>query len=105
MATGSVQAGYLASQFLRSGTNIVAVAGVMAGEWGDLEGLASSPVHNPSTGDLIAETRMGLRDQVNEAVEAGAAAFPAWRETPPTERVRVMFRFRSLLEDNFEEIV
>src|SRR6266567_1163053 len=82
-----------------------AVPVFIAGEWRDLDGLATSPVHNPSTGDLIAETPMCLRDQVNEAVEAAAAAFPAWRETPPTERARVMFRFRSLLEDNFEEIV
>jgi malonate-semialdehyde dehydrogenase (acetylating)/methylmalonate-semialdehyde dehydrogenase len=42
---------------------------------------------------------------VNAAVEAAAAAFPGWWETPPTERARVMFRFKMLLEENFEDLV
>ena len=43
-------------------------------------------------------------DVVNEAVEAAAAAFPAWRETPPVERARVFFRYRQLIEENFDRI-
>jgi malonate-semialdehyde dehydrogenase (acetylating)/methylmalonate-semialdehyde dehydrogenase len=42
---------------------------------------------------------------VDEAVEAAAAAFPDWWETPPTERARALFRFKALLEENFEELV
>jgi malonate-semialdehyde dehydrogenase (acetylating)/methylmalonate-semialdehyde dehydrogenase len=42
---------------------------------------------------------------VDEAVEAAAAAFPAWWETPPVERARVLFHFRALLEQNFEELI
>src|SRR5205085_479066 len=38
-------------------------------------------------------------------VEAAAAAFPAWMETPPVERARILGRFRILMEDNFEDIV
>src|SRR5580692_7746247 len=41
----------------------------------------------------------------NAAVEAAAAAFPGWMETPPVERARVFFRFKMLLEENFEELV
>ena len=41
---------------------------------------------------------------VNEAVEAADAAFPAWWEMPPVERTRVLFRFKMLLEEKFEEI-
>ena len=37
-------------------------------------------------------------------VEAAAAALPAWSETPVVERARLMFRFRALLEQNFEEL-
>src|SRR5258706_12222908 len=77
----------------------------IGGEWREVDGVASSPVYNPSTGDLIAEAPLCLGDQVNEAVDAAADAFPAWWETPPTERARVMFRFRALLEDNFDELV
>ncbi|HWC64981.1 MAG TPA: CoA-acylating methylmalonate-semialdehyde dehydrogenase, partial [Thermoanaerobaculia bacterium] len=37
-------------------------------------------------------------------VHAAAAAYPAWSETPPATRARAMFRFRSLLEEHFEEL-
>src|SRR5438874_12034353 len=41
---------------------------------------------------------------VNDAVEAAEAAFPDWWETPPVERARVLFRFKMLLEENFETV-
>jgi malonate-semialdehyde dehydrogenase (acetylating)/methylmalonate-semialdehyde dehydrogenase len=41
---------------------------------------------------------------VNAAVEAAAAAFPAWRDTPPVERARVFFRYRQLIEENFDRL-
>src|SRR5207247_10986253 len=41
---------------------------------------------------------------VNEAVQAAAAAFPAWRDTPAIERARVFFRYRQLVEQNFDRI-
>ena len=41
---------------------------------------------------------------VNEAVEAAAAAFPAWRDTPAIERARLFFRYRQLIEENFDRI-
>src|SRR5947199_3006832 len=43
-------------------------------------------------------------DVVDEAVEAAAAAFPAWRDTPPVERARLFFRYRQLIEENFDRI-
>lgn len=77
----------------------------VGGEWQRLTNLSVSPVFNPSTGDVIAETPMCGAAQVNAAVEAAAAAFPGWWETPPFERARLLFRFKSLLEENFDELV
>ena len=77
----------------------------IGGEWQEISGVAVNPVHNPSTGEVIAETPMCTASHVNEAVEAAAAAFPAWWETPPTERARVFFRLKTLLEEHFEELV
>lgn len=74
----------------------------IGGEWLDQKGLASTPVHNPSTGEIIAECPAGGTAEVAAAVAAAAAAFPSWRETPPVERARVFFRYRQLVEDNFE---
>src|SRR5213595_423483 len=75
----------------------------IGGEW--LSGKnGSTPVFNPSTGDVIAECPAGGATEVNAAVEAAQAAFPAWRETPPVERARVFFRYRQLVEENFDRI-
>jgi len=74
------------------------------GEWRNISGLATSPVFNPSRGDTIAEVPMCGADVVNDAVEAAANAFPAWRDTPPVERARLFFRYRHLLEENFDRI-
>jgi malonate-semialdehyde dehydrogenase (acetylating)/methylmalonate-semialdehyde dehydrogenase len=65
----------------------------------------TSPVYNPSTGEVIAETPLCSAKHVNEAVEAAAAAFPAWWETPAVERARVFFKFKMLLDEHFEELV
>src|SRR5262245_13616895 len=76
----------------------------IGGAWQDAT-VAGSPVFNPSTGQVIAEAPMCGAREVDAAVQAAAAAFPAWWETPPTERARVLFRFKTLLEENFEDIV
>lgn len=78
---------------------------LIGGEWREVEGAPTTPVNNPSTGEVIAECPVGSAADVNAAVEAAHAAFPAWMETPPIERARILFKFRSLLEENFEEIV
>ena len=74
----------------------------IGGEWLSGKGLPTSPVYNPSTGDVIAECPLGGAAEIHAAVEAAAAAFPAWSETPPVERARVFFRYRQLMEENFD---
>src|SRR6476661_6900480 len=74
------------------------------GEWRNVNSVATSPVFNPSRGEVIAEVPMCGADIVNEAVESASAAFPAWRETPAVERARVFFRYRQLVEENFDRI-
>lgn len=74
------------------------------GEWRTLSGLPTTPVYNPSTGDVIAECPVGGMAEVEAAVQAAHAAFPAWSETPAVERARVFFRYRQLVEKNFDRI-
>ena len=74
----------------------------IGGEWRKLSNLPTTPVFNPSTGEVIAECPVGNAALVDEAVQAAAAAFPAWRDTPAIERARVFFRYRQLLEKNFD---
>ena len=76
----------------------------VGGEWRRPAGIPTTPIFNPSTGDVIAECPVGNAALVDEAVQAAEAAFPAWRDTPPVERARVFFRYRQLLEQNFDRI-
>lgn len=61
-------------------------------------------VYNPSTGQVSKQVALASKDTVEQAIAAAAAAFPAWRNTPPLKRARVMFRFKELLEQNAEKI-
>ncbi len=76
----------------------------IGGAWREIHKNGTSPVFNPSRGNIIAEVPMCGADVVNEAVEAAAAAFPAWRDTPAVERARLFFRYRQLIEENFDRI-
>lgn len=76
----------------------------IGGQWFVPETKTTSPVYNPSTGEVIAHTPMGEGDLVDQAVQAAQKAFPDWAETPPVERARVLFRYKMLLEDHFEEL-
>jgi len=76
----------------------------IGGQWREISTAATSPVYNPSRGEVISEVPMCGGDVVYEAVEAADAAFPPWRDTPPVERARLFFRYRQLVEENFERI-
>ncbi len=73
------------------------------GEWSDPK-LSTTDVFNPSTGEVIAHCPMSGAAEVDAAVAAASRAFPAWRDTPPVERARVFFRFRQLVEQNFDRL-
>ena len=60
---------------------------------------------DPSTGEVIALAPQCTTDEVNEAVAAAAAAFPAWADTTPSKRVQVLFRMKTLLDKNLDELV
>lgn len=61
-------------------------------------------VFNPSTGEAEKQVALASKATVEEAIAAAQAAFPAWRDTPPAKRARIMFRFKQLLEDHADEI-
>lgn len=61
-------------------------------------------VMNPATGEQTASAPIATPGEVEAAVNAARKAFPAWSETTPIKRARIMFRFRELLEANQEKI-
>ena len=63
-----------------------------------------APVYNPATGAQTKQVAMASKTTVEDAIAAAEAAFPAWRDTPPAKRARIMFRFKQLLEEHANEI-
>ncbi|MDP6968036.1 MAG: CoA-acylating methylmalonate-semialdehyde dehydrogenase, partial [Gammaproteobacteria bacterium] len=61
-------------------------------------------VFNPATGAVTKQVALASKATVEQAIAAADAAFPAWRNTPPMKRARVMFRFKQLLEENAQQI-
>jgi malonate-semialdehyde dehydrogenase (acetylating)/methylmalonate-semialdehyde dehydrogenase len=61
-------------------------------------------IYDPSTGETIAQTPCCTREEVEAAISAAKAAFPAWRDTPCPQRVQVLYRFRDLLARNMDEL-
>ena len=63
-----------------------------------------SDVFNPATGEVSGRVTLANAAETAAAIEAGAAAFPAWRDTPPLRRARVMFRFNELLNRHADDL-
>src|SRR5581483_12049965 len=61
-------------------------------------------VTNPATGQVTRTVPFANAADVDAAVRAAAAAFPAWRDTPPLRRARILTRFRELVEQHAKEI-
>ncbi len=57
-------------------------------------------VFNPATGAVTGRVNLANVQDVAQAVAAAQAAFPAWADTPPLRRARVMFKFLELLNQH-----
>ena len=74
------------------------------GEWRDSTTAKYMPVTNSSTGEVMAEAPCCTVEEVNSAVEAAAAAFRGWADTPVTQRAQLMFKFKAKLEEHLDEL-
>jgi malonate-semialdehyde dehydrogenase (acetylating)/methylmalonate-semialdehyde dehydrogenase len=61
-------------------------------------------VFNPATGEVSGRVVLASAAEVDAAVAAAKAAAPAWAETAPLKRARVMFKFKELLDRHHKEI-
>src|SRR5690606_26721328 len=64
------------------------------------DGARRTLVYDPARGAPTAEVVLGDAAVVDRAVAAAAKAFPAWSETTPLKRARVLFKLKELLEAN-----
>jgi malonate-semialdehyde dehydrogenase (acetylating)/methylmalonate-semialdehyde dehydrogenase len=63
----------------------------------------TADVFNPASGEITAKVALASVGEVDAAVQAAAAAWPAWATMPPLRRARVMFKFKELLERDRKE--
>lgn len=61
-------------------------------------------VFEPNSGRVQARVRLGARKEIDRAVEAAAAAQPAWAAVNPQRRARIMFRFKTLVEAEIDNL-
>ena len=61
-------------------------------------------IFNPATGEIRGQVALASSTTVEKAITAAEAAFPAWRDTTPSKRAQIMFRYKELLEKHAEEI-
>ena len=87
-----------------SATHVERLTNFINGRWAASETTEYLEVHNPARGMVIAQTPLSTARDVDAAVSAARSAFPGWSETPPVARARTLFRFKALLEDDFEEL-
>ncbi|QRX82980.1 CoA-acylating methylmalonate-semialdehyde dehydrogenase [Glaciimonas sp. PAMC28666] len=68
------------------------------------KGERSSDVFNPATGAVTSKVSLASTAEVDAAVAAAKAAFPAWSALPPLRRARIMFKFKELLDLNHDRL-
>jgi succinylglutamic semialdehyde dehydrogenase len=73
------------------------------GEWRDGRGVAIQSI-DPSTRRKVFEAASATRHDVNEAMRAAREAFPGWALMPLGERIRVMERFRDIIQRDAEAL-
>src|SRR6202021_377928 len=73
------------------------------GKWENSEG-ASHPVTNPAIGEVIANVPYATAAEVDRVAKLAHEAFLKWREVPVVDRVQVLYRFKTLLDQNAAEV-
>ncbi|HXE33411.1 MAG TPA: CoA-acylating methylmalonate-semialdehyde dehydrogenase [Verrucomicrobiae bacterium] len=85
-------------------TQVTELQNYIDGAWRRPSSREFFDVTNPATTEVLARTPMSSPADVDAAVQAAADAFPAWRRTPPGERVQYLFKLKNLLEEHIEEL-
>jgi aldehyde dehydrogenase (NAD+) len=76
----------------------------IGGEWVDAVDGGTIDVLNPHDGTVVARVAEARGADVDRAVEAANAAFPAWRDLPAAEHGRLLLRLADAIEANAAEL-
>lgn len=59
---------------------------------------------NPALDEVVAQTPLSNKKDFDEAIMAASEAFKTWSNVSPSERVRYMLKYQSLIRDNIDEL-
>ncbi len=76
----------------------------IAGEWLPGDACERLAITDPATAETLGTVPLSGPADIDHAVAAAHAAFPAWRRTPVPERARVLFRLKSLLDEHHDDL-
>ncbi|MGI5898731.1 MAG: CoA-acylating methylmalonate-semialdehyde dehydrogenase [Christensenellales bacterium] len=74
------------------------------GKWLESKTDRYMDVHNPNTGEVIAQAPCCTKEEVEGAIKAAAKAYPGWSSTPVIRRVQVLYKLRDLLVEHQDEL-
>ena len=61
-------------------------------------------VFNPATGSQESEVLLGTKSDLDHAVENAKTAFEKWSQVTPLQRARIIFKYKELIEKNYDEL-
>ncbi|MGH7529314.1 MAG: CoA-acylating methylmalonate-semialdehyde dehydrogenase [Gemmatimonadales bacterium] len=76
----------------------------IGGEWVAADHADTLLITNPATGEPLGHVPLSRATEVDQAVAAAQAAFGPWRAVPPVVRARYLFKLKSLMERQFEDL-
>ncbi|MBF3200655.1 aldehyde dehydrogenase family protein, partial [Pseudomonas aeruginosa] len=82
----------------------VPVRHLIAGAFVEGLGAQRIPVSNPLDNSTLAEIACASAEQIEQAVASARETFASWKETPVSERARVMLRYQALLKEHHDEL-
>jgi malonate-semialdehyde dehydrogenase (acetylating) / methylmalonate-semialdehyde dehydrogenase len=85
-------------------TGVTTLQNYIGGRWLASQASRFGEVRNPATDALLAKVPLGGGPDVDRAVQAALAAYPAWRATPPVHRLKPLFKLKSLFEEHFDDV-
>jgi len=61
-------------------------------------------VFNPATGKQESEVRLASKSDLDLTVEKAKKAYETWSIKPPLQRARIIFKYKEIIEKNFDEL-
>ncbi|MEQ1961652.1 CoA-acylating methylmalonate-semialdehyde dehydrogenase [Xenorhabdus khoisanae] len=80
------------------------VKNFIGGQLTDSQSSRISSIFNPATGQVVRQVALSTTHETQHAIESAHLAFTEWSKTSPLKRARIMFKFKSLLEENCDRL-